>query len=290
MKGRWKREIPEKTRRPKASSSTIPTCENPVTQPGIEPVNKLGAGGRPPATQSFGAPPIWDAEGSGFESRTKYVRPGRTVTPHNNSMDEMPLSIVSHIIRGTGLMLPARLMEGNEDHHLRQKLSTSDVRELGGEQGRELGDRSSAAWRVASGADISPPPTNPTPPITRPQVWRVRDCQTTAACEGSLRRSPIEERSRIGTETVAPLEFGAGVKIEIKFISNCRNWLLEISIRDQQPSSTNTARARLLGGGKLIPTALVLLYYAMHGLKKRDFNRGHQRLHTTAWDDSPELR
>ncbi|KAJ8879354.1 hypothetical protein PR048_019962 [Dryococelus australis] len=30
-------EIPEKTRRPAASSGTIPTCENPVTRPGIEP-------------------------------------------------------------------------------------------------------------------------------------------------------------------------------------------------------------------------------------------------------------
>ncbi|KAJ8869719.1 hypothetical protein PR048_028714 [Dryococelus australis] len=32
-----KREIPEKTRQPTASSSTIPTCENPATWPGIEP-------------------------------------------------------------------------------------------------------------------------------------------------------------------------------------------------------------------------------------------------------------
>ncbi|KAJ8871558.1 hypothetical protein PR048_027884 [Dryococelus australis] len=37
MKGRGKREIPEKTRRPTASSGTVPTCENPVTRPGIEP-------------------------------------------------------------------------------------------------------------------------------------------------------------------------------------------------------------------------------------------------------------
>ncbi|KAJ8893074.1 hypothetical protein PR048_005657 [Dryococelus australis] len=37
MKGRGKREIPEKTRRPTASSGTIPTCENPVTRQGIEP-------------------------------------------------------------------------------------------------------------------------------------------------------------------------------------------------------------------------------------------------------------
>ncbi|KAJ8888539.1 hypothetical protein PR048_008030 [Dryococelus australis] len=39
MKGREKREIPDKTRRSIASSSTIPTCENPgVTWPAIEPV------------------------------------------------------------------------------------------------------------------------------------------------------------------------------------------------------------------------------------------------------------
>ncbi|KAJ8893480.1 hypothetical protein PR048_006078 [Dryococelus australis] len=38
IKGRWKREIPEKTRRPEALSGTIPKCENPgVTRPGIEP-------------------------------------------------------------------------------------------------------------------------------------------------------------------------------------------------------------------------------------------------------------
>ncbi|KAJ8878087.1 hypothetical protein PR048_022554 [Dryococelus australis] len=38
MKGREKRDIPEKTHRPAASSGTIPTCENPgVTRPEIEP-------------------------------------------------------------------------------------------------------------------------------------------------------------------------------------------------------------------------------------------------------------
>ncbi|KAJ8881127.1 hypothetical protein PR048_017600 [Dryococelus australis] len=36
MKGRGKSEIPEKNRRPMASSGTIPTCENPVTQPVAE--------------------------------------------------------------------------------------------------------------------------------------------------------------------------------------------------------------------------------------------------------------
>ncbi|KAJ8866352.1 hypothetical protein PR048_032195 [Dryococelus australis] len=37
MNGRRKREIPEKTHQPTASSSTIPTCESPVTRPGIDP-------------------------------------------------------------------------------------------------------------------------------------------------------------------------------------------------------------------------------------------------------------
>ncbi|KAJ8868000.1 hypothetical protein PR048_031809 [Dryococelus australis] len=36
MRGEGKREIPEKTRGQTASSGTIPTCENPVTRPGIE--------------------------------------------------------------------------------------------------------------------------------------------------------------------------------------------------------------------------------------------------------------
>ncbi|KAJ8882012.1 hypothetical protein PR048_018500 [Dryococelus australis] len=40
--GRGNREIPEKTRGPAASSGTIPTCENPVTRPGIEPVSPWG--------------------------------------------------------------------------------------------------------------------------------------------------------------------------------------------------------------------------------------------------------
>ncbi|KAJ8866036.1 hypothetical protein PR048_033560 [Dryococelus australis] len=41
-KGRGKLDIPEKTRRPAASSGTIPTCKNPAaTSPGIEPGSAL---------------------------------------------------------------------------------------------------------------------------------------------------------------------------------------------------------------------------------------------------------
>ncbi|KAJ8866269.1 hypothetical protein PR048_032112 [Dryococelus australis] len=45
MRRRGKREIPEKTRRPTASSGTIPTCESPVTRPGIEPGSPWGEKG-----------------------------------------------------------------------------------------------------------------------------------------------------------------------------------------------------------------------------------------------------
>ncbi|KAJ8875040.1 hypothetical protein PR048_022930 [Dryococelus australis] len=54
MKGRRKREIPEKNRRPTASSGTIPKCENPVTRSGIEPDSPRweasGMTARPPRT------------------------------------------------------------------------------------------------------------------------------------------------------------------------------------------------------------------------------------------------
>ncbi|KAJ8866456.1 hypothetical protein PR048_032299 [Dryococelus australis] len=45
MKGRGKRESPEKTRRPTASSGTIPTCGNPVVRPGVEPGSPWVGGG-----------------------------------------------------------------------------------------------------------------------------------------------------------------------------------------------------------------------------------------------------
>ncbi|KAJ8871156.1 hypothetical protein PR048_027461 [Dryococelus australis] len=48
-------------------------------------------------------------------------------------------------------------------------------------------------------------------------------------------------------KTVAPFEFRAGLEIEIKFISNRRNWRFEISIRDQKPSSTNADHRSQIG-------------------------------------------
>ncbi|KAJ8873628.1 hypothetical protein PR048_024450 [Dryococelus australis] len=49
-------------------------------------------------------------------------------------------------------------------------------------------------------------------------------------------------------ETVAPFEFRAGLAIEMKFISNRRNWPSQISTRDQQPSSTNQLVLRSVCG------------------------------------------
>ncbi|KAJ8875246.1 hypothetical protein PR048_023141 [Dryococelus australis] len=55
------------------------------------------------------------------------------------------------------------------------------------------------------------------------------------------RGSKLYPRSdlRSTQKTVAPFEFSAALGIETMFISNRRNWRFEISIRDQQPSSTN---------------------------------------------------
>ncbi|KAJ8877657.1 hypothetical protein PR048_022112 [Dryococelus australis] len=63
------------------------------------------------------------------------------------------------------------------------------------------------------------------------------------------RGSKLDPRSdlRVTQKTVAPFEFRAGLEIEMKFISNHRNCQFVISIRDQQPSSTNSGDVRLAG-------------------------------------------
>ncbi|KAJ8878912.1 hypothetical protein PR048_019515 [Dryococelus australis] len=58
-----------------------------------------------------------------------------------------------------------------------------------------------------------------------------------------LARSPTPppaNSDQLSTQkTVAPFEFRAGLEIEMKFISNRRNWRFEIMIQDQHISSTN---------------------------------------------------
>ncbi|KAJ8880845.1 hypothetical protein PR048_017317 [Dryococelus australis] len=55
------------------------------------------------------------------------------------------------------------------------------------------------------------------------------------------RGSKCDLKSYLGStqKTVAPFKFRVGLEIEIKFILNRRNWRFEISIRDQESSSTN---------------------------------------------------
>ncbi|KAJ8890858.1 hypothetical protein PR048_010367 [Dryococelus australis] len=55
------------------------------------------------------------------------------------------------------------------------------------------------------------------------------------------RSSKLDPRPDVRStqQTVAPFEFRAGLEIEIEFISNRGNLWFEVSIRDQQPSSTN---------------------------------------------------
>ncbi|KAJ8874501.1 hypothetical protein PR048_025361 [Dryococelus australis] len=61
------------------------------------------------------------------------------------------------------------------------------------------------------------------------------------------RGSKIDPRSHLGStqKTVAPFELRAGLEIEMKFISNRRNRRFQISVRDQQPSSTNIEESEI---------------------------------------------
>ncbi|KAJ8872504.1 hypothetical protein PR048_026110 [Dryococelus australis] len=70
------------------------------------------------------------------------------------------------------------------------------------------------------------------------------------------RGSKLDPRSDLRSiqKTVAPLEFRSGLEIDMKFISNRRNWRLEISIRDQQPSSTNFRPKQEYNNGSNVAT------------------------------------
>ncbi|KAJ8872806.1 hypothetical protein PR048_026422 [Dryococelus australis] len=87
---------------------------------------------------------------------------------------------------------------------------------------------------------------------SRPAILGITTCSSYARLHHC--GSKLDPRSdlRSTQKTVAPFEFRAGLEIEMKFILNHRNWLFEISIRDQQPSSTNltlvlTIRQQALG-------------------------------------------
>ncbi|KAJ8875843.1 hypothetical protein PR048_023745 [Dryococelus australis] len=85
-------------------------------------------------------------------------------------------------------------------------------------------------------------PYSPLSPSSALKISTLRAVQISSLAHAQLhhRGSKLDPRSdlRLTQQTVGPFEFRAGREIEMKFISNPRNWRFEISIRDQQPSST----------------------------------------------------
>ncbi|KAJ8870507.1 hypothetical protein PR048_029530 [Dryococelus australis] len=84
-------------------------------------------------------------------------------------------------------------------------------------------------------------------------------------CTVVVRNSVRDRILRSAQKTVAPFEFRAGMEIEIKFISNHQNGRFEISIRDQQPLSTNTD---LAGCPQPISMSSIELLFCRHVLKR----------------------
>ncbi|KAJ8867462.1 hypothetical protein PR048_031264 [Dryococelus australis] len=76
------------------------------------------------------------------------------------------------------------------------------------------------------------------------RTWRNAKCGL--GSEGGDRRSRRVSREVNSHQTRSRELSGAGLKIEMKFIWKRRNWRFEISIRDQQPSSTNPRMKREL--------------------------------------------
>ncbi|KAJ8868781.1 hypothetical protein PR048_030321 [Dryococelus australis] len=89
------------------------------------------------------------------------------------------------------------------------------------------------------------------------RVWRkynkFDDNSATSLC--LVARSWFETRSEIGstidTENCCTIRVPAGLEIEM-FFSNRRRWRFEISIRDQQPSSTNITVSSSIGGANFL--------------------------------------
>ncbi|KAJ8866575.1 hypothetical protein PR048_032434 [Dryococelus australis] len=104
-----------------------------------------------------------------------------------------------------------------------------------------------------------------------PFVWDKMENNTRARLHHRGSKHDPRSDLRSTQKTVAPFEFRAGLEIEVKFISNHRNWRFEISIRDQQPSSKNIKLdpdSELgsfdLGSGKILVQPGIRLHVAPH--------------------------
>ncbi|KAJ8887794.1 hypothetical protein PR048_014012 [Dryococelus australis] len=112
------------------------------------------------------------------------------------------------------------------------------VRDVNGREGAVLGNRSDGRTTT---------PHQPDSLFALPTPTRLTTREHTNA-RFHHRGSKFDPRSDLRSAQnifFAPFEFRARLEMEMKFISNRRNWRFEISIRDQQPSSTNLQTGKI---------------------------------------------
>ncbi|KAJ8890941.1 hypothetical protein PR048_010450 [Dryococelus australis] len=161
-----------------------------------------------------------------------------------------------------------------------------------GMQGRGKGEIPEKTRRPASSSDTISMCENPgaTRSVIEPcsPWWEAN--RLTVQTQWPLTRfhncgSKLDLRSyrRSTLKTVAIFQFRAGLEIEIKFISNRQFWRFDISIRDQQPSSTNVVRkyANKITRVKIFAAQLLIRngYHAMFKSPPRALT--HSRLHSS---------
>ncbi|KAJ8868971.1 hypothetical protein PR048_030512 [Dryococelus australis] len=240
-----KREIPEKTRRLTASSGTIPTCESPVTREGIEPgspwreASVLTA--QPPWPPHI-TPPIflislWTLP----PARLTIHNSCEVRVPHDEAFlgaaltrwlastegrpssrgDKHPAGFIAagEVSRCPRRLISRRFIKINVRTQLPELLGRARATPASATRCYQPRRSTSAAWRgvvVDIGAPLMPGST-----IIFPDL-----------------RSDLRSTQK----TVAPFEFRAGLEIEMKLISNRRDWRFGISIRDQQSSNKPMTR------------------------------------------------
>ncbi|KAJ8885889.1 hypothetical protein PR048_012095 [Dryococelus australis] len=289
------RDIPEKTRRPAASSGTIPTCEN-LEWPGRElnPViqhHKVNVDvtciqyGRWVTTTIMGVAYPDGGIGKGEGSKVKVEDPDRSACPDPWSPGSLfRLTCLTQDSQCQGDRGRSSVVVRLFPLPLQDKLDSTSGREAPGFSHVGIVPADEARWGFYLGSPVSPAlafqccsiftSNNPqdldikthqnlsTPPprlnftvlyaqepesFPRGLLHRYEDTPSLTELRSSNARlnhrgSKLDLRSdlRSTQETVAPFQFRAGLVIEMKFISNRQNWWFEISIPDQQPSSTNS--------------------------------------------------
>ncbi|KAJ8883375.1 hypothetical protein PR048_015218 [Dryococelus australis] len=246
MRGQGKREIPDKTHPPAASSGTVSTCENPMTQPGIELGDNTAAIQRQESSEAarmcrvlpaalLSGLCLWVARSLKVVGAMVTERLARS-PPTKASRVQSPAwspdfrkcescRMMSLVYLGI-FRFPRPLHSGAAPYLLQSPslaLKTSLLRATQISSLTKGCSRSNVQFRNESLEKALPPPAY----ILTSALSDIR----------LVKLVTMEGKST--QKTVAPFEFRAGLEIEMKLISNHRNWRFDISIRDQQPSSTN---------------------------------------------------